>query len=165
MDRKALAELLEALDSRRETEERKREERYTALIEQYIDTPTTTHSMQWCSPKSKSTGTLGVGDRNCAPPPGSSRSSVSKGIAWTRTGNVQTIGSILHSTQMFLLDVPHGSSPVSVFKNWLTEKHFDTEFETASATVLNERLRQLYASVRCKRKQVQCAKLHLSELA
>ncbi|MGH0138423.1 UNVERIFIED_CONTAM: hypothetical protein FKN15_041094 [Acipenser sinensis] len=33
MDRNAQAELLEALDSRRDAEERKREERYTALIE------------------------------------------------------------------------------------------------------------------------------------
>ncbi|MGH0157293.1 UNVERIFIED_CONTAM: hypothetical protein FKN15_054958 [Acipenser sinensis] len=32
-DRNALAELLEALDSRQDTEERRREERYTALIE------------------------------------------------------------------------------------------------------------------------------------
>ncbi|MGH0170666.1 UNVERIFIED_CONTAM: hypothetical protein FKN15_059653 [Acipenser sinensis] len=33
MDHNALAELLEALESRRDVEERRREERYTALIE------------------------------------------------------------------------------------------------------------------------------------
>ncbi|MGH0191449.1 UNVERIFIED_CONTAM: hypothetical protein FKN15_062042 [Acipenser sinensis] len=33
MDRNALTELLEALESRRDAEERRREERYTALIE------------------------------------------------------------------------------------------------------------------------------------
>ncbi|MGH0178778.1 UNVERIFIED_CONTAM: hypothetical protein FKN15_078405 [Acipenser sinensis] len=33
MDRNALAELLQALESRRDAEERRREERYTALIE------------------------------------------------------------------------------------------------------------------------------------
>ncbi|MGH0169873.1 UNVERIFIED_CONTAM: hypothetical protein FKN15_057761 [Acipenser sinensis] len=35
MDRNALAELLQALESRRDAEERRREERYTALIERY----------------------------------------------------------------------------------------------------------------------------------
>ncbi|MGH0153043.1 UNVERIFIED_CONTAM: hypothetical protein FKN15_023918 [Acipenser sinensis] len=36
MDRNALAELLEALESRRDTEERRREERYTVLIERVV---------------------------------------------------------------------------------------------------------------------------------
>ncbi|MGH0125215.1 UNVERIFIED_CONTAM: hypothetical protein FKN15_048900 [Acipenser sinensis] len=36
MDRNALAELLQALESRRDAEERRREERYTALIERDI---------------------------------------------------------------------------------------------------------------------------------
>ncbi|MGH0152696.1 UNVERIFIED_CONTAM: hypothetical protein FKN15_027818 [Acipenser sinensis] len=36
MDRNALAELLQALESRRDAEERRREERYTALIERNI---------------------------------------------------------------------------------------------------------------------------------
>ncbi|MGH0125148.1 UNVERIFIED_CONTAM: hypothetical protein FKN15_021706 [Acipenser sinensis] len=36
MDRNALAELLQALESRRDAEERRREERYTALIERPI---------------------------------------------------------------------------------------------------------------------------------
>ncbi|MGH0143399.1 UNVERIFIED_CONTAM: hypothetical protein FKN15_000266 [Acipenser sinensis] len=36
MDRNALAELLQALESRRDAEERRREERYTALIERLI---------------------------------------------------------------------------------------------------------------------------------
>ncbi|MGH0130611.1 UNVERIFIED_CONTAM: hypothetical protein FKN15_014548 [Acipenser sinensis] len=36
MDRNALAELLQALESRRDAEERRREERYTALIERFI---------------------------------------------------------------------------------------------------------------------------------
>ncbi|MGH0182279.1 UNVERIFIED_CONTAM: hypothetical protein FKN15_016348 [Acipenser sinensis] len=36
MDRNALTELLEALESRRDAEERRREERYTALIERYL---------------------------------------------------------------------------------------------------------------------------------
>ncbi|MGH0121902.1 UNVERIFIED_CONTAM: hypothetical protein FKN15_077093 [Acipenser sinensis] len=36
MDRNALAELLQALESRRDAEERRREERYTALIERSI---------------------------------------------------------------------------------------------------------------------------------
>ncbi|MGH0158773.1 UNVERIFIED_CONTAM: hypothetical protein FKN15_044383 [Acipenser sinensis] len=36
MDRNALAELLQALESRRDAEERRREERYTALIERVI---------------------------------------------------------------------------------------------------------------------------------
>ncbi|MGH0134969.1 UNVERIFIED_CONTAM: hypothetical protein FKN15_020245 [Acipenser sinensis] len=35
MDRNALAELLQALESRRDAEERRREERYTALIERH----------------------------------------------------------------------------------------------------------------------------------
>ncbi|MGH0151330.1 UNVERIFIED_CONTAM: hypothetical protein FKN15_020026 [Acipenser sinensis] len=35
MDRNALAELLQALESRRDAEERRREERYTALIERW----------------------------------------------------------------------------------------------------------------------------------
>ncbi|MGH0155348.1 UNVERIFIED_CONTAM: hypothetical protein FKN15_053703 [Acipenser sinensis] len=35
MDRNALAELLQALESRRDAEERRREERYTALIERF----------------------------------------------------------------------------------------------------------------------------------
>ncbi|MGH0168177.1 UNVERIFIED_CONTAM: hypothetical protein FKN15_006071 [Acipenser sinensis] len=38
MDRNALAELLQALESRRDAEERRREERYTALIERTADT-------------------------------------------------------------------------------------------------------------------------------
>ncbi|MGH0153130.1 UNVERIFIED_CONTAM: hypothetical protein FKN15_033384 [Acipenser sinensis] len=48
MDRNALAELLQALESRRDAEERRREERYTALIERVglavaaATTPTTT---------------------------------------------------------------------------------------------------------------------------
>ncbi|MGH0117726.1 UNVERIFIED_CONTAM: hypothetical protein FKN15_036906 [Acipenser sinensis] len=37
MDRNALAELLQALESRRDAEERRREERYTALIERAFD--------------------------------------------------------------------------------------------------------------------------------
>ncbi|MGH0159659.1 UNVERIFIED_CONTAM: hypothetical protein FKN15_040554 [Acipenser sinensis] len=37
MDRNALAELLQALESRRDAEERRREERYTALIERYAN--------------------------------------------------------------------------------------------------------------------------------
>ncbi|MGH0159730.1 UNVERIFIED_CONTAM: hypothetical protein FKN15_038272 [Acipenser sinensis] len=37
MDRNALAELLQALESRRDAEERRREERYTALIERDHD--------------------------------------------------------------------------------------------------------------------------------
>ncbi|MGH0117670.1 UNVERIFIED_CONTAM: hypothetical protein FKN15_041862 [Acipenser sinensis] len=37
MDRNALAELLQALESRRDAEERRREERYTALIERVLD--------------------------------------------------------------------------------------------------------------------------------
>ncbi|MGH0125415.1 UNVERIFIED_CONTAM: hypothetical protein FKN15_068965 [Acipenser sinensis] len=36
MDRNALAELLQALESRRDAEERRREERYTALIERTV---------------------------------------------------------------------------------------------------------------------------------
>ncbi|MGH0137972.1 UNVERIFIED_CONTAM: hypothetical protein FKN15_064949 [Acipenser sinensis] len=36
-------------------------------------------------------------------------SSVAKGTAWTRTHDVQTIGRILHSTQVLLLDAPLGS--------------------------------------------------------
>ncbi|MGH0172504.1 UNVERIFIED_CONTAM: hypothetical protein FKN15_002175 [Acipenser sinensis] len=36
MDRNALAELLQALESRRDAEERRREERYTALIERVL---------------------------------------------------------------------------------------------------------------------------------
>ncbi|MGH0137323.1 UNVERIFIED_CONTAM: hypothetical protein FKN15_063922 [Acipenser sinensis] len=36
MDRNALAELLQALESRRDAEERRREERYTALIERLV---------------------------------------------------------------------------------------------------------------------------------
>ncbi|MGH0135566.1 UNVERIFIED_CONTAM: hypothetical protein FKN15_025704 [Acipenser sinensis] len=36
MDRNALAELLQALESRRDAEERRREERYTALIERFL---------------------------------------------------------------------------------------------------------------------------------
>ncbi|MGH0124087.1 UNVERIFIED_CONTAM: hypothetical protein FKN15_023644 [Acipenser sinensis] len=36
MDRNALAELLQALESRRDAEERRREERYTALIERHL---------------------------------------------------------------------------------------------------------------------------------
>ncbi|MGH0136597.1 UNVERIFIED_CONTAM: hypothetical protein FKN15_058515 [Acipenser sinensis] len=36
-------------------------------------------------------------------------SSVNKGIAWTRTDDVQTIGHILHSTRVLLLDVLLGS--------------------------------------------------------
>ncbi|MGH0140133.1 UNVERIFIED_CONTAM: hypothetical protein FKN15_010177 [Acipenser sinensis] len=40
MDRNALAELLQALESRRDAEERRREERYTALIERYKPTAT-----------------------------------------------------------------------------------------------------------------------------
>ncbi|MGH0166615.1 UNVERIFIED_CONTAM: hypothetical protein FKN15_051068 [Acipenser sinensis] len=36
MDRNALAELLQALESRRDAEERRREERYTALIERRV---------------------------------------------------------------------------------------------------------------------------------
>ncbi|MGH0149997.1 UNVERIFIED_CONTAM: hypothetical protein FKN15_044529 [Acipenser sinensis] len=50
MDRNALAELLQALESRRDAEERRREERYTALIERVglavaaATTPTTTPS-------------------------------------------------------------------------------------------------------------------------
>ncbi|MGH0131696.1 UNVERIFIED_CONTAM: hypothetical protein FKN15_028360 [Acipenser sinensis] len=36
MDRNALAELLQALESTRDAEERRREERYTALIERYF---------------------------------------------------------------------------------------------------------------------------------
>ncbi|MGH0178556.1 UNVERIFIED_CONTAM: hypothetical protein FKN15_077820 [Acipenser sinensis] len=36
MDRNALAELLQALESRRDAEERRREERYTALIERSL---------------------------------------------------------------------------------------------------------------------------------
>ncbi|MGH0119185.1 UNVERIFIED_CONTAM: hypothetical protein FKN15_013280 [Acipenser sinensis] len=36
MDRNALAELLQALESRRDAEERRREERYTALIERLL---------------------------------------------------------------------------------------------------------------------------------
>ncbi|MGH0149729.1 UNVERIFIED_CONTAM: hypothetical protein FKN15_015844 [Acipenser sinensis] len=61
MDRNALAELLQALESRRDAEERRREERYTALIERVglavaaATTPTTTPlTMQ--SPKSYSVG-------------------------------------------------------------------------------------------------------------
>ncbi|MGH0144620.1 UNVERIFIED_CONTAM: hypothetical protein FKN15_005318 [Acipenser sinensis] len=38
MDRNALAELLQALESRRDAEERRREERYTALIERLLNT-------------------------------------------------------------------------------------------------------------------------------
>ncbi|XP_058865597.1 uncharacterized protein LOC131707274 isoform X2 [Acipenser ruthenus] len=51
MDRDALAELLQALESRRDAEERRREERYTALIERVglavaaVTTPTTTPVM------------------------------------------------------------------------------------------------------------------------
>ncbi|MGH0124136.1 UNVERIFIED_CONTAM: hypothetical protein FKN15_034820 [Acipenser sinensis] len=51
MDRNALAELLQALESRRDAEERRREERYTALIERVglavaaATTPTTTPLM------------------------------------------------------------------------------------------------------------------------
>ncbi|MGH0132795.1 UNVERIFIED_CONTAM: hypothetical protein FKN15_049876 [Acipenser sinensis] len=41
MDRNALAELLQALESRRDAEERRREERYTALIERAQLTATT----------------------------------------------------------------------------------------------------------------------------
>ncbi|MGH0123958.1 UNVERIFIED_CONTAM: hypothetical protein FKN15_009470 [Acipenser sinensis] len=37
MDRNALAELLQALESRRDAEERRREERYTALIEREVN--------------------------------------------------------------------------------------------------------------------------------
>ncbi|MGH0172734.1 UNVERIFIED_CONTAM: hypothetical protein FKN15_012362 [Acipenser sinensis] len=37
MDRNALAELLQALESRRDAEERRREERYTALIERVLE--------------------------------------------------------------------------------------------------------------------------------
>ncbi|MGH0159047.1 UNVERIFIED_CONTAM: hypothetical protein FKN15_038810 [Acipenser sinensis] len=43
MDRNALAELLQALESRRDAEERRREERYTALIER------TTNAIRSCS--------------------------------------------------------------------------------------------------------------------
>ncbi|MGH0180224.1 UNVERIFIED_CONTAM: hypothetical protein FKN15_017017 [Acipenser sinensis] len=39
MDRNALAELLQALESRRDAEERRREERYTALIERGVLRP------------------------------------------------------------------------------------------------------------------------------
>ncbi|MGH0169625.1 UNVERIFIED_CONTAM: hypothetical protein FKN15_057248 [Acipenser sinensis] len=39
MDRNALAELLQALESRRDAEERRREERYTALIERLLGLP------------------------------------------------------------------------------------------------------------------------------
>ncbi|MGH0130513.1 UNVERIFIED_CONTAM: hypothetical protein FKN15_047227 [Acipenser sinensis] len=55
MDRNALAELLQALESRRDAEERRREERYTALIERVglavaaATTPTTTPMN--CKPK------------------------------------------------------------------------------------------------------------------
>ncbi|MGH0167355.1 UNVERIFIED_CONTAM: hypothetical protein FKN15_052395 [Acipenser sinensis] len=51
MDRNALVELLQALESRRDAEERRREERYTALIERVglvvaaATTPTTTPLM------------------------------------------------------------------------------------------------------------------------
>ncbi|MGH0121778.1 UNVERIFIED_CONTAM: hypothetical protein FKN15_075526 [Acipenser sinensis] len=51
MDRNALAELLQALESRRDAEERRREERYTALIERVglavaaATAPTTTPRM------------------------------------------------------------------------------------------------------------------------
>ncbi|MGH0173151.1 UNVERIFIED_CONTAM: hypothetical protein FKN15_001769 [Acipenser sinensis] len=41
MDRNALAELLQALESRRDAEERRREERYTALIERSTKNPVT----------------------------------------------------------------------------------------------------------------------------
>ncbi|MGH0130545.1 UNVERIFIED_CONTAM: hypothetical protein FKN15_016323 [Acipenser sinensis] len=40
MDRNALAELLQALESRRDAEERRREERYTALFERLAPCPT-----------------------------------------------------------------------------------------------------------------------------
>ncbi|MGH0143549.1 UNVERIFIED_CONTAM: hypothetical protein FKN15_014650 [Acipenser sinensis] len=36
-------------------------------------------------------------------------STVGCGIAWTRTGNVQAIEHILHSSEFFFLDVPLGS--------------------------------------------------------
>ncbi|MGH0124724.1 UNVERIFIED_CONTAM: hypothetical protein FKN15_013043 [Acipenser sinensis] len=39
MDRNTLAELLQALESRRDAEERRREERYTALIERTVKAP------------------------------------------------------------------------------------------------------------------------------
>ncbi|MGH0119815.1 UNVERIFIED_CONTAM: hypothetical protein FKN15_000899 [Acipenser sinensis] len=42
MDRNALTELLEALESRRDAEERRREERYTALIERGEPYPAST---------------------------------------------------------------------------------------------------------------------------
>ncbi|MGH0116526.1 UNVERIFIED_CONTAM: hypothetical protein FKN15_009659 [Acipenser sinensis] len=44
MDRNALAELLQALESRRDAEERRREERYTALIERVNASPSLTSS-------------------------------------------------------------------------------------------------------------------------
>ncbi|MGH0144836.1 UNVERIFIED_CONTAM: hypothetical protein FKN15_012136 [Acipenser sinensis] len=47
MDRNALVELLQALESRRDAEERRREERYTALIERR--TLTVFHSCEVCS--------------------------------------------------------------------------------------------------------------------
>ncbi|MGH0135045.1 UNVERIFIED_CONTAM: hypothetical protein FKN15_056483 [Acipenser sinensis] len=39
MDRNALAELLQVLEGRRDAEERRREERYTALIERTVKAP------------------------------------------------------------------------------------------------------------------------------
>ncbi|MGH0135120.1 UNVERIFIED_CONTAM: hypothetical protein FKN15_057086 [Acipenser sinensis] len=46
MDRNALAELLQALESRRDAEERRREERYTALIERVKGTGSDTTGQQ-----------------------------------------------------------------------------------------------------------------------
>ncbi|MGH0117731.1 UNVERIFIED_CONTAM: hypothetical protein FKN15_036911 [Acipenser sinensis] len=49
MDRNALAELLQALESRRDAEERRREERYTALIERAFRNAVM--STFWCTGK------------------------------------------------------------------------------------------------------------------
>ncbi|MGH0183374.1 UNVERIFIED_CONTAM: hypothetical protein FKN15_012071 [Acipenser sinensis] len=48
MDRNALAELLQALESRRDAEERRREERYTALIERHMKNASVTGSVVRC---------------------------------------------------------------------------------------------------------------------
>ncbi|MGH0138516.1 UNVERIFIED_CONTAM: hypothetical protein FKN15_031896 [Acipenser sinensis] len=47
MDRNALAELLQALESRRDAEERRREERYTALIERENKNQALNYKLDW----------------------------------------------------------------------------------------------------------------------
>ncbi|MGH0174793.1 UNVERIFIED_CONTAM: hypothetical protein FKN15_069185 [Acipenser sinensis] len=51
MDRNALAELLQALESRRDAEERRREERYTALIERVLAVIQGRNPEQYCDCK------------------------------------------------------------------------------------------------------------------